>query len=136
MSFLNFRSARRRAKKIVSLRPHRAPTPPTPGSFVSPNIGVPPRAFPEGSSIPTTNQVDVDVIHGLPLASDPFVPGIRDHRLATKSRDFRSGLMPTGNGRNGPSNSLSDDVGLEERRVRVLALARCVSPQPFRMMHS
>ena len=129
MSFLKFRSARRRAKKVVSTRPHRPPTPPSPGSFASPDFAEPTRASPEDSSIHTTNQVDVEVTHGSRFPGDPFFPSVREYRLVTKSRDFFGGLLSTGPGRNGvsPSKPSPDDVGLEQRRVRVLALARCVS---------
>ncbi|KAI9463988.1 hypothetical protein BJY52DRAFT_1165824 [Lactarius psammicola] len=121
-SLFNFRSARRRAKKIVSIRPPRPPTPPTPNSFVSPNLYEPTRTSAEYFSIPTY-QVDVDVSHGPLFASDPFVPGIRDYRLATNSREFRGRPLLTGPGRNGagPSKSLPDDVELEQRKNDALA---------------
>ncbi|KAH8981937.1 hypothetical protein EDB86DRAFT_3086639 [Lactarius hatsudake] len=121
MSFLNFRSARRRAKKIVSIRPPRPPTPPTPNSFVSPNIREPTRESAE-HSISTPYQVDVDFSHGPLFASDPFVPGIRNYRPATNSREFRGGPLPTGPGRNGASpKSLPHGVGLEQRKNDALA---------------
>lgn len=103
MSFLNFRAARRRAKKIVSLR-NRALRPPTPDSFFS---GEPPR-------------VDVDITHRPLLASD--VIGISDFRLETSSSDFQDDVLVL----TGPSvrfsRSLPDDVGSELRKARVLAL--------------
>ena len=102
MSFLNFRAARRRAKKIVSLR-NRALRPPTPDSFFS---GEPPR-------------VDVDINHRPLLASD--IIGISDFRLATSSSDFQDDVLVL----TGPSvrfsRSLPDDVG-GLRKARVLAL--------------
>ncbi|KAH9035022.1 hypothetical protein EDB85DRAFT_2143993 [Lactarius pseudohatsudake] len=122
MSFLNFRSARRRAKKIVSIRPPRPPTPPTPNSFVSPNIGEPTRKSAEHTSISTPYQVDVDFSHGPLFASDPFVPGIRNYRPAANSREFRGGALHTGPGRNGASpKSLPHGVGLEQRKNDALA---------------
>ncbi|KAH9077663.1 hypothetical protein EDB83DRAFT_2345180 [Lactarius deliciosus] len=130
MSFLNFRSARRRAKKIVSIRPPRPPTPPTPNSFVSPNIREPTGESAEHTNISTPYQVDVDFSHGPLFASDPFVPGIRNYRPATSSREFRGGPLPTGPGRNGASpKSLPHGVGLEQRKVRALALAPFTEPR-------
>ncbi|KAI9438229.1 hypothetical protein H4582DRAFT_247631 [Lactarius indigo] len=122
MPFLNFRSARRRAKKIVSLRPARPPSPPTPNSFVSPNFCEPTRTSAGCTSIPSPYQVDVDFSHGPLFASDPFVPGIRDFRPATNSREFQGGPLPTGHGRNGVSpKSLPHGVGLEQRKNDALA---------------
>ncbi|KAF8270026.1 hypothetical protein EI94DRAFT_1699069 [Lactarius quietus] len=115
MSFLNFRSARRRAKKIVSLRHPRAPSPPTPGSFVSPDASEPTRESEKSSSAP---RIVVDVTHRPLLTSD--VLGIRDYqcRSPTSSRDFQGGLL---------SKSLPDDVELEQREARGLT-----APQPRR----
>jgi hypothetical protein len=117
MSFLNFRSARRRAKKIVSLR-HRAPSPPTPDSFVSAHAGEPTKGSANTSSVP---RVDEDVTHRPLLASD--VIGIRDSRLEISSSDLQGGLVLVGSSA-GFSKSLPDDVGSELRKARVLALAR------------
>ena len=112
MSFLNFRSARRRAKKIVSLRHSRAPSPPSPGSFVSASAGEPTKSV-KGPNDP---HIDIDSTHRPFLVSD--VLSIRDCRLATGSRDFQGGLL---------SKSLPNDGGLEQRKARVLALARSKS---------
>lgn len=109
MSFLNFRSARRRAKKIVSLR-HRAPSPPTPDSFVSAHAGEPTKRSANTSSVP---RVDEDVTHRPLLASD--VIGIRDSRLAISSSDSQGGLVLVGSSA-GFSKSLPDDVGSELRK--------------------
>jgi hypothetical protein len=116
MSFLNFRSARRRAKKIVSLR-HRAPSPPTPDSFFSAHAGESTERSAKTSSVP---RVDVDVTHRPLLASD--VIGIRDSSLAISSSDLQGGLVLAGSSA-GFSKSLPDDVGSELREARVLALA-------------
>ena len=102
MSFLNFRSARRRAKKIVSLRHPRAPSPPSPGSFVSACAGERSKRSVKGSGDP---QVDVDLTH-------------RDCGLVTSSGNFQGGVL---------SKSLPEDAGLEQRKARVLALARSES---------
>lgn len=111
MSFLNFRSARRRAKKIVSLRHPQAPSPPTPGSFVSANVGEPSRKSHaiKGSGVP---RIDVDIEHRPLVVND--VLSIRDYRLATSSCDLQGGLLP---------KSLPHDIGLERRKASVLPLA-------------
>jgi hypothetical protein len=110
MSFLNFRSARRRAKKIVSLRHSRAPSPPTPGSFVSANAGERTKKSQvvNGSGVP---QIDVDIAHRPLMVSD--ILSIRNCRLATSSCDFQGGLLP---------KSLPDDIRLERRKASTLAL--------------
>lgn len=113
MSFLNFRAARRRAKKIVNLR-NRAPRPrpPTPDSFFS-------SEYTEWAR--TAPRVDVDITHRPILASD--VIGISDFRLATSSSGFQDDVLVLAGSSVRFSRSLPDDVGSELRKARVLALA-------------
>jgi hypothetical protein len=112
MSFLNFRQARRKAKKIVSLRYPRPATPPTPDSFVSTNvveIGDPSRPAAEACYAPLTLQLDLGVKGEPFLHSDHILSPSRERALTTSSRQTRDRLSRP--------RSKSDVVGSVQPRV-------------------
>jgi len=88
MSFLSFRHARRKAKKIVSARSLRPSTPPSPGSFTSTNvveIGDPARVSPE-TYYPVVNpRVDIELAHEPLFHSDPFLATLPDQASTLNS---------------------------------------------------
>ncbi|KAI9513451.1 hypothetical protein F5148DRAFT_1278823 [Russula earlei] len=97
MSFLSFRHARRKAKKMVGLRHPRPPTPPSPSSFAAASvveIGDPSRPSAERLYRAMTPQVDIDIVPEPLFPSDPFVATFRADRPTatshTQSRDRRS----------------------------------------------
>ena len=120
MSFLSFRQARRKAKKIVSVRAQRPPTPPSPDrdSCVFPSvveIGDPSRVSAEAFYSPAT--LHVDITSGPLFPSDPF-PG-SDHP-STNAGQSQDQASHTGLG--GASSKLPHDgAGSEQQRVRVLS---------------
>jgi hypothetical protein len=84
MTFLSFRHAKRKAKKMANVRPLRSQSPSS-GSFVSASvveIGDPTSASAEAYYTPLTFHVDVDISPEPLFASDPFSSTIR-HRAST-----------------------------------------------------
>ncbi|KAH9974269.1 hypothetical protein BGW80DRAFT_173567 [Lactifluus volemus] len=99
MSFLKFRQAKRKAKKIVTVRsPHsQARTPPSSSSSVFPTvveIGDPSRISTE---CPVKLHVDVDITPGPLFPSDTFLPGFNAQSAdAKQSQDQVSRSGPSG----------------------------------------
>lgn len=75
MTFLGFRHAKRKAKKMVNARPPRSPTASS-ASFVTPSvveIGDPTSASAEACYAPMTLHVDVDIAREPLFGSDPVL---------------------------------------------------------------
>jgi hypothetical protein len=102
MTFLAFRHAKRKAKKMVSARPPRSPTSCS-ASFVTPSvveIGDPTSASAEACYAPMTLHVDVDIAREPLFSSDPVVSTFRQHSPTTnpdESQDWLSRSRLGGN---------------------------------------
>jgi hypothetical protein len=124
MSFLSFRQAKRKAKKIITVvHALRPPTPPSAGSCVFPDIveiGDPSRVSTESYCSSAKLHIDVDITPG------PLFPPCD---LLTDARESRDQVYHTGPGRVS-SQRLHDDVGSVQQKVRVFsfgsaAFVRC-----------
>ncbi|KAI0267418.1 hypothetical protein BC834DRAFT_77255 [Gloeopeniophorella convolvens] len=121
MSFLHFRTARRKAKKIVSIRPvHHVPSLPSPGSFTSNDVVEISDAY--RSSEPhfglASPQVDIEFSNEPLFSSDPFVSSTGTYLERAPASDVDEWQnvpphMPAASSSGESSRSLQDDVGLE-----------------------
>ena len=125
MYFLSFRHARRKAKKIVSIRPPRPPTPPSPGSFVSEGvveIGDPSRPSVEAQYAPLALPMEGFGSEPL-LTSDPFssypIPKPDSIACPRQTQDRRT--RPRSTSRRGTSSpkSLHNGAGSVQSKVSV-----------------
>jgi len=112
MTFLGFRHAKRKAKKMVNARPQRSPTPSS-GSFVSTSvveIGDPTSPSAEACYAPMTLQVDVDITPDPPFPSDPPFSAFHHNSSSTYPMQLQDRLSRSRLGRSSPM-LLHDDTG-------------------------
>jgi hypothetical protein len=110
MTFLGFRHAKRKAKKMVNARPSRSPTPSS-GSFVASSvveIGDPSSTSAEACYTPVTLRVDVDITPDPPFLSDPHFPTFRYHSSSTYPRQLRDRVSRSGLSRSSHNPSHRD----------------------------
>ena len=120
MTFLGFRHAKRKAKKVVNAPPPRSTTPSS-SSFVTPSvveIGDPTSASAEACYAPVTLHVDVDISRDPLFASDPVLSTFRQHSPTRNSKESQDRLSRSGLGRNS-SKPLQHNAGWVQPRVSV-----------------
>ncbi len=120
MTFLGFRHAKRKAKKMANARPPRSPTS-SPPSFVTASvveIGDPTSASAEAYYAPMTLHVDVDVTPEPLFPSDPFLSTFRQHVSTTNPRDSQDRLSRSRLG-GSLGQPLHDSAGWVQPRVGV-----------------
>jgi hypothetical protein len=122
MTFLGFRHAKRKAKKISNARRSRSPISSS-ASFVTPSvveIGDPTSALAEACYAPMTLRVDVDFAREPLFASDPGSSALRQHSPTTNSRESQDRLSRSRLGRNS-SKPLHYNGGRVQPRVSVFS---------------
>jgi hypothetical protein len=122
MTFLGFRHAKRKAKKMVDTRPPRSPTSSS-GSFVAPSvveIGDPTSASAEACYAPMSLHVDVDISREPLFASDPVMSTFRQHSPTTNPKESQDRLSRSRLGGNS-SKPLHHNAGWVQPRVSVLS---------------
>jgi hypothetical protein len=120
MTFLGFRHAKRKAKKMANARTARSPTSST-GSFVIPSvveIGDPTSASAEACYAPMSLHVDVDIAREPLFASDPVLSSFRQHSPTTNPRESQDRLSRSRLGGNS-SKPLHHNAGRVQPRVSV-----------------
>jgi hypothetical protein len=117
MTFLGFRHAKRKAKKMVNIRPLRSPTPSS-GSLTTSivEIGDPSGASAEACHAPVT--LDVDITPEPRFLNDPFSSTVR-HHASTNPRQLQDRLSRSVLGRSLPK-PLRDETEWVQPRVSVL----------------
>ena len=124
MSFLSFRHARRKAKKMVTIRPPRTPTPPSPGSFISTDvveIGDPSRPSVEAHYAPLSLHMDIGFAsEALLRDSYPYLIHESDPIGSPRQKqDRRSRRSTSRRGSVTSPKSLHNGAGLAQSRVSV-----------------
>jgi hypothetical protein len=122
MTFLGFRHAKRKAKKMVNARLPRSPTCSS-GSFVTESvveIGDPTSASAEECYAPMSLHVDLDITSEPLFPSDPFVSTFRQHASTANTRESQDRLSYSRLGRSS-SNPLHDNAGWVQPRVSVFS---------------
>lgn len=122
MTFLGFRHAKRKAKKMSNARPSRSPTS-SAASFATPSvveIGDPTSASAEACYAPMALRVDVDIAREPLFASDPGSSAFRQHPPTTNSRESQGRLSRSRLGGNS-SKPLHYSVGRVQPRVSVFS---------------
>jgi hypothetical protein len=118
MTFLGFRHAKRKAKKMVNARPLRSPSSSVTPSVVE--IGDPTSASAEACYAPMTLHVDVDISREPLFASDPGLSTFRHHSPTTNPKESQDRLSRSRLGGDS-SKPLHHNAGWVQPRVSVLS---------------
>lgn len=122
MTFLGFRHAKRKAKKLANARPPRSPSPSS-GSFVTASvveIGDPTSATAEACYAPMTLHVDLDIAPEPLFASDPIFSAFRQHSPTANPKESQDRLSRSRLGRNS-SKPIHHNAGWVPPRVSVFS---------------
>jgi hypothetical protein len=122
MTFLSFRYAKRKAKKMVNARPPRSPTASS-ASFVTASvveIGDPTRVSAEACYTPMTLHLDVDIARDPLFPGDPVLSTFRQHSPATNPKEFQDRLSRSRLDGNS-SKPLHHNAGWVQPRVSVFS---------------
>jgi hypothetical protein len=119
MTFLGFRHAKRKAKKMVNICPLRSPSPSS-GSITTSvvEIGDPSSASAEACYAPVTLHVDVDITPEPLFLGDPFSSAVLNHASSTNPRQSQDRLPRSGLGRSS-LKPLRDEIEWVQPRVSV-----------------
>ncbi|KAH9996309.1 hypothetical protein BJV77DRAFT_1065927 [Russula vinacea] len=122
MTFLGFRHAKRKAKKMVNIRPLRSPTPSS-GSLTTSivEIGDPSGASAEACHAPVT--LDVDITPEPRFLNDPFSSTVRHHASSTNPRQLQDRLSRSVLGRSLPKPLRDETEWVQPRNGRVAGSA-------------
>jgi hypothetical protein len=124
MTFLGFRHAKRKAKKMVNICPLRSPSPSS-GSITTSvvEIGDPSSASAEACYAPVTLHVDVDITPEPLFLGDPFSSAVLNHASSTNPRQSQDRLPRSGLGRSSLKPLRDEIEWVQPRNGRVAGSA-------------